>query len=187
VEELWTTLAVAVAAPLGASAILAAAILAAAGLAERINPTPPKAVEDEIRDATRLRDRQRELDDLVEGAEQVRGKESVDSTHVSFPVFWIALPCWLVLQTWAAALEHFDRPAEGFPLALAFRPLWTALIAAFLFAIVSGFFYRRWFRRQPWQRRAAIRARLEAKESRGFEARLKSIRHPASRRRSERY
>lgn len=166
---------VAVAGPLGAVAILAAAVVAAASLAERINPAPSRPVDDQVREATELRERQRELDELVEATERARGTESVDSTHVSFPVFGIAFLAWLVLQAWAAAIEHFDRP-EGFPLALAIRPLWTSLVAASVFAIAAGFFYRRWFRRQSSERRAAIRAGQRAKEHRDFKARLNGIR-----------
>lgn len=181
-EALWTSLAVAVAGPLGAAAILAVAVMAAASLAERIDPTRPKPVDDQIREARELHEQQRELDVLVEAAERDRGRESIDSTHVSFPVFGIAFPTWLVLGTWAAAIEHLDRPGGSFPLALAFRPLWTSLLAAFMFAVVAEFFYRRWFRRRPWQRRAAIRAKHQAKEHHGFEARLKAIRARGSRR-----
>jgi hypothetical protein len=180
---MWTALAVAIAGPLGSVLILAAAALAAAALAERINPTPPRPVEDQAREAIELRERQQELDDLVQSAERARNKESIDSTHVSFPVFGIAFAVWLVLSTWTTAIEHVDDPGQGFPLAAALRPLWMSLVAASLFAIAAGFFYRRWFRRQPWQRRAAIQAEHRAKEHRGFEARLKTIRNRGNRRR----
>ncbi|WP_335992224.1 hypothetical protein [Glycomyces sp. MUSA5-2] len=184
--ELWTSLAVAVAGPLGAAAVLALALLAAAGLAERINPEPPADAEEQVREAVEQQRLQAQLDAQIQAAERERGREPVDSTHVSFPAFGIAFLMWLVLTSWTAALEHLDDPGEGFPLALALRPLWSALIAATLAGVVVGFFYRRWFRRQPPQRRADIRARLEAKERHDFTERLRAIRS-RPRRRSDRH
>ncbi|MCC3764221.1 hypothetical protein K3N28_14225 [Glycomyces sp. TRM65418] len=175
-SELWTTLVVGAAGPLGAVLILAAAIVAAAALAERIDPTPPVPVESRVREATERRRWHEQVDAQVRGAEQARGREPVDSTHVSFPAFGIAFLAWLLLSAWGAAAEHVERPGEGFPFALAVRPLWVALVGALLVGITAGFFYRRWYHRQSWQRKAAIRSRREAEERHDFQARLRAIR-----------
>ncbi|MCD0445747.1 hypothetical protein LO763_19245 [Glycomyces sp. A-F 0318] len=184
---LGTALAVAVAGPLGAAVLLAAAVLAAAALAKRIDPRPVRPVAEEVREAVELRGRQEELDAQMRDMERTQGKTSVDSTHVSFPVFGVVLLVWFVLITWAGAVEHYKDPGAGFPLAPALRPLWGAPVAALLAGTAAGWGYRRWYRLQSPQRRAAIEARRRAKERRDFQDRVRSVRDAPLRRRRGRY
>lgn len=181
-DGVWTTVMVGVAGPVGAVLILALAVVSAGALAERINPSAQEPAEEQVREAIERQRLQEQVDGMVSKAEESRGRIPVDSTHVSFPVFGTVFAAWLFLSAWGAAAEHASDPGAGFPLALALRPLWSALIAAFLAGVVAGFFYRRWFRRQTWQRRTEIRERLRAREQRDFQSRLRAIRQRGTRR-----
>ncbi|GAA2305158.1 hypothetical protein GCM10009853_072790 [Glycomyces scopariae] len=181
-NELWTALAVGIAGPLGAVVILIVFVALAAGLAERIYPAPRPPAEEEAREAVERPPLQEQLDEQVPKGEGPRGRESVDSTHVSFPAFAITCGVGLVLTSWTAALEHLNDPGTGFPLMLALRPLWSSLIAALAVGTASGFLYRRWFRHQSRERREAIRTRLRDRQHRAFRLRLQPPRRPGNER-----
>lgn len=178
----WTTVLVAVAGPLGSAVILALSALAAAALAEKINPTPETPVEERVRRAVETQTETERAQARLKEAELGRRGESIDSTHVSFPVFGIVFAVMVLLQSWGAAASHIEDPGRGFPLALAIRPLWASLVAALIAGIAAGHFYRRRYRRLPLAERIAIEQRRRAGERRAFEDRLRSIRRGASRR-----
>lgn len=179
----WTTVLVAVAGPLGAALILVLAMLAATVLAEKINPKPEEPVEERVRRAVEAQAEAERAEARIKESERWRRGESIDSTHVSLPVFGIAFVVMVLLQSWGAAAIHIEDPGRGLPLALVLRPLWTSLIVALIAGATAGYFYRRRYRQLPMAKRAEIEERRRAEEERAFKDRLRSIRGTASRRR----
>ncbi|THV41425.1 hypothetical protein [Glycomyces buryatensis] len=181
-----TALFVAVAGPVGVIVILALATFVAAALAARINPDPDLglSVEEQVRRAEAHQAESEQSDERIRRWEIERHGESIDSLHISFPVFGIACAVALVAQLWDAALSHMDDQGQGPPLAAILNPLWISPLVAFLAGVVAGSIYKRWFHRQPRHRQAQILQGRKDKERRSFEDRLRSIRDQPSKRRS---
>lgn len=169
---LWEVLLMVVSMVIGAGMILAACVFTAAGLSNLIDPAPVYTPEERVRRAERTRIEDDRLERHREELERAQGREPIDSTRVSFPVFgWTFLGC-LVLMTSNVVLTHTEDPGTGFPLELLLRPLWVSFAAASVAGIAAGAGYRRWFRRLPVRRQREVKDRLRAKDRHAFYRRL---------------
>lgn len=175
----WEVLLMVVSMVLGAGVILAVCVFSAAGLSNLIDPAPVRTAEERAHQAERARLEDDRLERHREELERARGREPIDSTRVSFPVFgWTFLGC-VVFMASNVVLAHVEDPGTGFPLELLLRPLWVSFTVALATGTVAGAGYRRWFRRLPAWRRSEVSDRLRAKDRLEFQKRLERERRNA--------
>ncbi|MCD0442359.1 hypothetical protein LO763_01795 [Glycomyces sp. A-F 0318] len=165
----------------GSAAVIAVCVLAAVGLSSVfgrfVGPAPPEPTpEERLRRAEAQQEEDKALESRWQEREHGRGRDYVDSTHVSFRVFgWVFAAVYLLVGL-SSILAHVADPGEGFPMQLAARPLWVAFLVAIMAGIVAGSRYQRRFRRMSRMDQREFLARQRARLERERRGRLDGIR-----------
>lgn len=150
----WYALIVSVVLIAGVATILVTSLWVAATLAEKINPKPDLTNAQEAIRAAESHLTDLKLKAIIETLSAIRNRpRTIDSSHVTIPVFGYSFVVLLLTSTWGSVWAHGENPDEGLPLGLTLLPLWVSLWGSVFVAFIARTIYRTRHRHLPDSKR----------------------------------